>query len=193
MHHPNMAVVNGKIFVVGFLRSVLFIADGRSYSMDPAVGTWEEEAPMPAGTERGASGVAAVDGKIYVAGGLNDGAVDDFSVYDTTSKTWEILDPIATIRDHMAAFSSNGYFFVVGGRRGSISSVEDHTDRYNPTTGEWTAMQPMPTARGGLAGAVSNGVFYAFGGEGNSNDPSGVFDNLEAYDIDSNTCKKMPT
>jgi hypothetical protein len=41
----------------------------------------------------------------------------------------------------------------------------------------------MPTARGGIAAGLVSGCIFVFGGEGNDEDPSGVFDRVEGYDI----------
>ncbi|MEL6178218.1 MAG: kelch repeat-containing protein, partial [Myxococcota bacterium] len=80
MHHSNAAAVDGKLVVVGFLVGFGFLPDGRTYMYDPATDTWSERAPMPDGTERGGSGVAVVDGQIYVVGGLRSQATTLFSV-----------------------------------------------------------------------------------------------------------------
>ena len=74
MHHANAAVVDGRIYVTGFLTGRGFEADGRAFVYEPERDTWEAIAPLPAGRERGASAVAVVDGRIYVAGGGCEGA-----------------------------------------------------------------------------------------------------------------------
>ncbi len=85
LHHANAAVVDGKIYVVGALTLVAadaFSAIGDIYEYDPGSNTWTMRGTMPAGSERGASLVAALDGEIFVAGGLRGGAaVADFSSY----------------------------------------------------------------------------------------------------------------
>ena len=72
---------------------------------------------MPAGTQRGASGVAAVGSTIYVAGGYRAGsAVSDFSAYDTMTDTWTPLVAVPTARDHLTAGAIGGKVYVAGGR-----------------------------------------------------------------------------
>ena len=44
----------------------------------------------------------------------------------------------------------------------------------------------MPTARGGIATAVVGSTIYTFGGEGNTDDSTSVFDQVEAYDTSRN-------
>ena len=100
LHHADAAVTDGKNYVMGFLIGP-FVADGRTFIYDPEADVWSVGQPMPPGTERGASGVAVLAGRIYVAGGLRSGAVDDFSVYDPASDAWEILPDLPAARDHL--------------------------------------------------------------------------------------------
>lgn len=183
MHHANVAAANGTIYVVGFLQGN-FDPDGRVYEYDVVNNVWSEKTSMPAGTERGASQLAAIGDLIYVAGGLRSGAVANFSVYDTVNDMWTELDPLPEAIDHGYGAVVNGVFYVFGGRAGAIGSVNDTTYAYDPAgTAMWETRASIPTGRGGIAGAVgSDGRVYIFGGEGNPNDPSGVWPQVEAYD-----------
>jgi len=61
--------------------------------------------------------VAAINGKIYAAGGLRDGlAVNDFAVYDPNTNTWQTLPSMPTARDHLVGIALNGKFYAIGGR-----------------------------------------------------------------------------
>ncbi len=51
MHHANVAVAGGKIYIVGFLTGNLFTPDGRVFEYDPGLNTWTQKTSMPAGTE----------------------------------------------------------------------------------------------------------------------------------------------
>ena len=72
MHHPNLAAVGGKLYILGALDG--FVPTRRTlgnvYEYDTAINKWEELAPMPKGTERGGSAVAVNGNEIYIAGGL---------------------------------------------------------------------------------------------------------------------------
>ena len=120
MHHANAAVVDGRIYVTGFLTGRGFEADGRAFVYEPERDTWEAIAPLPAGRERGASAVAVVDGRIYVAGGLRGGAVADFSVFDPATGLWAELTDLPARSDHLAAGAIEGVVYAAGGRDGSI-------------------------------------------------------------------------
>ena len=181
MHHANVAVLDGTVYVTGFLTGLSFAANGTVFAL-AASGTWERRESMPEGTHRGASGVTVADGKLYVAGGFRRSAVDDFSVYDPSTDRWTVLADLPVAADHLVAGAIGGIIYAAGGRGGSIASHRPRLDAYDPTTGRWSARAPMPTSRAGAAAAVLDGRLYVFGGEGNSADASGVFSETESYD-----------
>ncbi len=183
VHHANAAVVGGTIYVAGALTSATFSAIGNVWSYDPSAGAgWVERGTMPPGTERGASIVGAVGGKIYLAGGLRGGAVADVSSYDPAAGTWDAsLPPLPEARDHGCGGAIGDKLYVAGGRQGAIASQSAKVFEYAPG-GAWAERAPMPTARGGTACGVIDGQLYVVGGEGNAAATSGVFPQNEAYD-----------
>ncbi|HEX5940273.1 MAG TPA: kelch repeat-containing protein, partial [Dehalococcoidia bacterium] len=193
MHHANVAVVGERLYVVGF-ETGPFVGDGRVFEYDPAADSWTQKTSMPAGTERGASGVAVIDDLIYVAGGFRDGAaVSDFSRYDPAADAWEELPDLPSNLDHLTAGAIDGIFYTAGGRAGSIQSHTGETWAFDPATNEWMRKADLPTSRAGIAGAVLDGKFYVFGGEGNFSDPTGVFNQIEAYDPEADTWELVGT
>ncbi len=186
MHHANAAAVDGRIYVLGFLTGFDFVEDGRGFVYDPASDSWSDGPQMPAGTQRGASGVAVVGSRIYLLGGLaGRRAVERCNGYDVESGEWFDVPPLPRIADHMAAGGVAGRVVVAGGRTGAIEGHTSETHIYVPGDAEWTAGAPMPTARGGVAAAVEGGRLYVMGGEGNPADGTmGVFPNVEAYDVE---------
>jgi N-acetylneuraminic acid mutarotase len=187
MHHVNAAAVDGKIYVVGFLRGQ-FRGDGRVFVYDPGADSWSPGTPMPEGTERGASAVAVWDGLIYVAGGLGGGAaVTNFSVYDPAADTWQELPDLPQPRDHVAGGAIDVVVYIAGGREGAIESHANTLFAYDIATQAWTELASLPTSRGGVAGVVLDGKLYVFGGEGNAAEESGVFAEAEAYDPATDT------
>lgn len=188
LHHINAAVAGGRIHVAGALSGASFTAVGVVYAFDPSANEWTTKASMPAGTERGASAIAAVGDHLYVAGGLRNGSVADFSRYDTKADVWESLPALPTARDHGAGASFGGLFYAFAGRS---AALEGRVDAFDPTTKTWSARAPLPTARAGFALAVRDGRAYLFGGEGNAADPAGMFPEVESYDFASNTWTKL--
>ena len=192
LHHANVAVTEGKLYVVGFLVG-RFVASGRAFVHDPAEGGWRELASMPDGTQRGAASVAVLDGDIFVAGGFRSGAVADFSAYDPMSDSWRTLLRLPRKADHVVAGVIDGLLYVAGGRSGGIGGHSGSLLVFDPERMTWTDRAPMPTSRGGSASAVVGGRLYVLGGEGNAADPSGVFGQVESYDAGADEWTSLPS
>lgn len=72
VNHGNIAAVKGRIYLLGGLMGGNFSRWGavtNSYVYDIKKDTWKTIAPMPSGTERGASAMGVSGSKIYLAGG----------------------------------------------------------------------------------------------------------------------------
>lgn len=196
LHHVNAAVVDDTVYIVGALEGLEFRATGDVWAWRPGIDAgWSARTPMPTGTQRGAAVTAALDGAIYVAGGLRGGAVADVSRYTPATDTWEALAPLPAARDHACGGALGGALVVAGGRQASIASTSAEVYALAPG-GAWTARAPMPTGRGGTACGVVGQELVIVGGEGNPALPSGVFAEAEAYDGDADTWRTlapMPT
>ncbi len=175
--HCNVAAANGKLYMLGGIRIGSSFVSGDTWEYDPALDRWQRVGQM--NTARGASGVAAIGNRIYVAGGLaTSGSVADFEVFDTTTRQWTRLPPMPTARDHLTAQAVGGRIYAIGGRAGSDLTANEE---YDPTTNQWRARAPIPTARGGLGSGTIDNRIQVFGGEGNSGTASGTFMQNEEY------------
>lgn len=185
--HCNVAAAAGRLYLLGAIRIGSNFADGNTYEYDPRTDRWTTVAVMP--TPRGASGVAVIGTKIYVAGGLAGGtSVNDFDVFDTATRQWTGLPPMLTRRDHLTAQAVNGKLYAIAGRAANVFTANEEFD---PATNTWTARAPIPTARGGLASGVINNRIVVFGGEGSSGTPEGTFRQNEEYDPATNTWRSL--
>jgi N-acetylneuraminic acid mutarotase len=194
LHHANAAVVDGLLYVAGFYLGASFTqVNGRVLVYDPALDAWSEAGLMPGGSERASSCVATLGTKIYLFGGARlGGSVADASAYDVATGTWEELPPLPEPREHCVAASIDGTLIIAAGRSGGIGGFQPNTWAFDPAQGSYAARAPIPTPRGGIAGAVLDGRFLIFGGEGNDDDPSGVFDDVEAYDPAADSWQALP-
>ncbi len=184
MHHANAAVVDGSVYIVGYLAGG-FAASGAVYRFTPGVDTeWNARAAMPAGTERGASVTGVIGGDIYVAGGLRGGAaVANFSSYSPDDNLWRDLVPLPMARDHACGGVIFDALIVAGGRQGDIGSTTSSVVSFDPAgIGVWATRGDLPTGRGGTACGVIADRLIIVGGEGNPDAPSGVFPQNEAFD-----------
>ncbi|KAK4465998.1 hypothetical protein QBC42DRAFT_293830 [Cladorrhinum samala] len=201
LNHPNGAVHNSKIYVLGGLSeidsTVTWRASPSSFVYSPKSNTWSSLPPIPAShVPRGsaAMGVSS-SGVIYLAGGMTalpltpDGiqqSISDVAAFDTKTNEWIALHPAArnlpAPRDHAGAAVINNKFYVVGGRDKGQLNVRDTVfvlDLDKPEEGWKTKRSRMPTPRGGIAAAAVGDKIYTFGGEGDVTKDSGVFDQVE--------------
>lgn len=206
INHLNVGVVDGKIYLLGglvdkkspALPTADWQASGESHVYDPVADTWTELEPMPPGTERGSAVVGVHGEMVYLAGGMtilameHSDSVSTVTAFNTTSGGWQRLPEFAANipegRQHAVGAVYNDIFYVVGGRWFDKTNVRDTVFKLNLTDVEagWTTSESrMPTARGGICGAVVNGSLYTFGGEGNRESHTGLFSNVEAFDLET--------
>jgi N-acetylneuraminic acid mutarotase len=156
-------------------------------------GAWATLAPMP--TPRQEVAVAALDGVVYVIGGIGTAARAMITVeaYDPVTNTWTTKAPLPEATHHPAAAVVNGRLFVIGGYTGgplrwtAMATVYE----YDAPRNAWVTRAPVPTPRGALAVAVRDGRIHALGGSAEA--LSGAH---EVYEVASNrwtAANPMPT
>jgi N-acetylneuraminic acid mutarotase len=109
-------------------------------------------------------GVAHLDGKIYVIGGLAGGESARVDVYDIAGDQWSEAAPLPSARHHVGAAALGGFVYAIGGLQTASFTPTNEVLRYSPGDDEWVAVAPLPTARGALAVAVANGRIHAVAG-----------------------------
>jgi hypothetical protein len=169
--------------VLGFLATA-FQHDARAWVYEASADRWDPLAPLAPTRARGSAAVAVLDDRIYLIGGLRNGAsVPDFDVYDPMTGAWT-----------PAAASASGRR-PLGGRWDRRTDLRGWWARrrdQRPTPPRSTStIQRLGSGRrahrcrrpgGGMAGAVLGEALYVFGGEGNTGVASGVFDEVERLD-----------
>ena len=146
---------------------------------DPGSDTWRIKPPMT--VERQTPTAVAVNGSLYVIGGLS--RIDYSSINESyrPGDVWVTKSPMPTGRGGLVAGVVGGKIYAVGGFAGIHLAVNQ---AYTPGTGLWTSRAPLPQTRMDANGAgVINGVLYVPGGVGN-----GLMQKtLYAYTASSNT------
>ncbi|MBL8100645.1 MAG: hypothetical protein JNK81_15795 [Anaerolineales bacterium] len=164
-NHHGMVVMDGKIYVAGgMLGETSFDGQAKTFWVyDPQTNDWTVLADMPFG--RTAGGIAEIDGKLYVTGGMSPRGNDptELWVYDPATNTWDdSLAHLPTQRDHVIIVSYDKKLYVVGGRYSTnLSTVEI----YDSSTDTWSQGPDMPTGRSGMAFAIINGQLHTIAGE----------------------------
>jgi non-specific serine/threonine protein kinase len=184
VNHAMAASTGGAVYLFG----------GYDGNGSPSTGAfrlesqaWQPIALMP--EPRAAATAAAIDGRIYVAGGVGAGGVlaSRMLVYDTGTDSWATAPGLPTAREHLGGAAFGGRLYAVGGRTGAgnLASLES----FDPGTRQWSKHPDMPTPRGGMAAAATcAGWIVAVGGEART-----TFREVEAFDTASGTWLTLPT
>ena len=144
-------VINGKLYVLPGTCELNDCATNpirRLYRYDPATNTWVAGALAPHFHKNGAAGV--INGKFYVAGGLNSfQPVADLDVYDPATNTWKTLAPLPTAGVAIGA-ALGGKLFVI--------SAGNHSYAYNPATNTWKTRASPTWGHGAIVRVVLDGT-----------------------------------
>ena len=178
--HCNVASAGGRLYFTGGIRHGAGFLTPQTFAYDPLSDRWTQKERMS--VARGGSGVAFLDGKIYVAGG--EGAQlsgTAFEAFDVHTERWAVLPVLPESRTHLTAQAVGGKLYAIGGRL-SNGTVRGEVFEYDPAAGEWARRTPMPTPRAGIASGVIAGKIIVFGGEGPSGRPEGTYAEVEEYD-----------
>jgi N-acetylneuraminic acid mutarotase len=166
------AAISGRLYVFTgctLLSTGVQVSAGLLHRYDPSTNTWST---LPQAPEVHVQPVvAAIGGKLYVAGGSTASGASggQLHMYDPTTNAWSTLSAMPTARVAAAGGSDGSLLYVMGGRTGTtyLRTVE----AYNPITQSWGALANIPSARAGLAVSFINndGRFYAVGGRNSTN------------------------
>lgn len=142
--------------VVGFITCI--------HSPGTAAG-WSTMAPM-AGLRSGHSG-AAINGKLYIAGGYGPGygtTTVTLEEYTPATNTWAVKSPEPTSRANAAAGAINGKLYVAGGETAIGSSALTTLNEYDPSTDIWQPRSALPSGVASAAVTALSGKLYLAGG-----------------------------
>jgi N-acetylneuraminic acid mutarotase len=121
---------------------------------------------------KGAShvGLAALDGKIYVAGGFtgrpHNAPINQFAAYDPAANTWQTLAPLPMALGSVSLASLEGKIHALGGRLAGEIPVDMHAV-YDPKTAKWSTAATLPGPRDHLGIVVVDGRIHLIGGRTN--------------------------
>jgi len=191
-HHTHIAEVAGDLYVLGGMETIGFSLVDTAWVLRAGSTTWEAIRDLP--EVRGAGFAGAVDGRIYLVGGIGRGGslASEVLVYEPAMDAWSTGAAIPSEREHIAGFVYGDEIWVLGGRRLSLSSNTDVVEIYDPVMDSWRDGPALTMARGGFAAAVLDGVAYATGGE----QPGRALDEAEALVLPDGTwtaIDPMPT
>jgi N-acetylneuraminic acid mutarotase len=194
--HMQAVTVGGLIYYIGGVTEPDDIEVGTNYIYNPTTNSFTLGAPLPAGRERGGSGVSVHNGKIYVSGGIRGTHAGQstamFDVYDPATNTWTQLADMPTARDHVHSAVIGNKLYLIGGRHSpsGLSATVNRTDVYDFTTSSWSSLpqsENIPTPRSGAGTVAVGDEIFVFGGELATGVPAAV----EAFNVTTNTWRSL--
>jgi N-acetylneuraminic acid mutarotase len=181
--------INGIIYIVGGigidwtnLRARL-LARVDAYNI--ATNTWSRMASMPGGREY-PNGASAINGKLYVTGGINNDnrPTKTLFVYDPRTNSWtrKADMPQPGCAGVQGVIDGKLYVYMFGCDRHSEFYVPRFY-RYNPATDTWVVRALPPGRLLSSSGGVIGGKFYIAAGDDGTRLPTPLY----AYDPVTNT------
>ncbi|KAK4788912.1 hypothetical protein SAY86_020231 [Trapa natans] len=136
----QLASCDGKLVVMGGWDPVSYDPLTDVYVYDFTSCRWEKRAPMPARCSFFAAAGSSIDGRVYVAGGHDEGknALRSAWAYDVRRDAWAELTPMGQARDECEGLVIGREFWVVSGyateRQGEF---EGSAEVYDVDSGVW--------------------------------------------------------
>jgi hypothetical protein len=127
---------------------------------------WRTEAPLPAPIQEICG--ATHGGRLWIAGGLDDGArvVAEVHVLDPATGEWADGPALPAPRHHAMMVSSGPDLFVLGGMETLSFEPLDTAWVLRAGATEWAEIAPLPEDRGAGAAGFAAGVVVIAGGNG---------------------------
>jgi len=134
---------------------------------DGAASIWTALPPLGAGP-RQETGVAALDGKIYVIGGFNSAGVvvPIVEAYEPSSRSWSTVAPFPRPVHHANTAAVGGKIYVVGALIEPTFRAIGDVYAYDPASNAWSPKTSLPSGqeRGACAVSVIGTKIYVAGG-----------------------------
>ncbi|NOT62402.1 MAG: hypothetical protein HOP19_19520, partial [Acidobacteria bacterium] len=134
--------------------------------VNPNAASPETLAPMPVGLN--AADAAYLNGKIYLAGGINVQVTQEqkLFVYDVAANSWTTAaaPPADLYLYSLVADEARGALYQVGGVEFASGDVSRKVYRYTIQTDRWDELPPMSVPRRGHESALISGQLYVAGG-----------------------------
>lgn len=180
--------LGGKIYAIG--GNTVAIRDGKqdivpdsgiNQVYDPATDLWRTLASVPMGANH--TGIAVLNGKIYVGGGFLGRAhmtsTDRFFAYDPATDRWQELARLSSPRGAPAFIAVGGKIHAIGGRVVNSDGAVGMHEIYDPATNRWSPAAALPTPRDHVGIAVVDGRIHVYVGR----KTDAVISNVGLHDV----------
>ncbi|MEL6904756.1 MAG: Calx-beta domain-containing protein, partial [Planctomycetota bacterium] len=132
----SSCVIDGMLYVVGQ-------GDARTFRRDLVNHSWNfalAQRPLPGNHH----GLEVVDGKIYLIGGLDNGAAGQVQIYDPALDQWSLGAQMPWDGGSCATALIDGLIYVGGGNL-QAGGTAGNFAVYDPALDSWTPLGAMPT------------------------------------------------
>ncbi|KAI8501831.1 hypothetical protein Bbelb_202430 [Branchiostoma belcheri] len=161
--HSAVAVLYDNLYVIGGTNpqraSKEYTPLDTCYRYDPDTDEWADVAAM--NSQRTYAQAAALQGVVYVVGGLGDQqrVLGTVEYYNPTLDEWTYAAPLLYPRFAAAVAVHTDRLFVAGGRT-EPDVVSNVVEMYDPGTDRWEQLPPLRVPRSHAAMSVVQGRLY---------------------------------
>lgn len=122
---------------------------------------WKVLTHLPANTSTTMAGVAVLDNKLYIIGGVHDVSkkvVETGFCYNPATNTWSTITGPQQLRYNFTLIGHEGCLYTIGGdyNKKALSSVE----RYRVSNGNWDFVSHLPCSAAPVSSAVAMGRIF---------------------------------
>jgi len=176
----------------GEINGVMYVVGGstfKTYALDLSTRVWTQKSNRPFPGDHHAAEV--VNGKLYLIGGLLNGADGMVQIFDPLTNTWTLGAAMPWAGGSVSTAVIGGKIYAAGGIE--ANQTVDLCAMYDPVANTWTPRQSLPfhLGRNHAAGGTDGTRFFIFGGRGfgsgNNNTVANGFDTVAIYDPVTNT------
>ncbi|XP_070759766.1 kelch repeat and BTB domain-containing protein 13 [Enoplosus armatus] len=129
--------------------------------LDEDNGEWRVLTHLPVSTSTTMAGVAVLDNKLYIIGGVHDVSkkvVETGFCYNPAANTWSTIRGPRQLRYNFTLIGHEGCLYAVGGEYNmkALPSVE----RYRVSNGSWSLVSPLPCPAASVVSAVATNRIF---------------------------------
>ncbi|HRQ65368.1 MAG TPA: hypothetical protein PKZ76_11005 [Xanthomonadaceae bacterium] len=154
--HAMLAGYGDNLYLFGGYVAGLFQPTRQAWRFHLPTSSWHNLPDLP--MNMGASGAAALNGRIYVAD-----ASGMLVAFDPVAEVYESVPRAPSARDHSQLVSFRGELWLISGRLGSF--ILRSVDIFDPVAETWRTGPLLNAGRSGFAAAVVADQIMVAGGE----------------------------
>ncbi|XP_045888332.1 kelch repeat and BTB domain-containing protein 13 [Micropterus dolomieu] len=129
--------------------------------LDEDTGEWKVLTHLPVSTSTTMAGVAVLDNKLFIIGGVHDiskKVVETGFCYNPAANTWSTICGPQQLRYNFTLIGHEGCLYALGGEYNmkALSSVE----RYRVSNGSWSFVSPLPCPAASVVSSVATNRIF---------------------------------